>query len=59
MLPHNSLGAKMLKKLRVYKGDTHPHEAQIKGTPSPERANALQEAVSTQMRRGGAIVAEG
>lgn len=32
MLPHNSLGAKMLKKLRVYKGDVHPHEAQIKGT---------------------------
>jgi large subunit ribosomal protein L13 len=31
MLPHNSLGAKMLKKLRVYSGPTHPHEAQIKG----------------------------
>ncbi len=31
MLPHNKLGAAMLKKLRVYKGDTHPHEAQIKG----------------------------
>ena len=31
MLPHNKLGAKILKKLRVYGGDTHPHEAQIKG----------------------------
>ena len=31
MLPHNKLGAAMLKKLRVYKGDTHPHEAQIIG----------------------------
>lgn len=31
MLPHNSLGAQMLKKLRVYKSDQHPHEAQIKG----------------------------
>ena len=31
MLPHNKLGAAMLKKLRVYKGTTHPHEAQIKG----------------------------
>jgi large subunit ribosomal protein L13 len=31
MLPHNSLGAKMLKKLRVYRGPSHPHEAQIKG----------------------------
>ena len=31
MLPHNSLGAKMLKKLRVYKGPEHRHEAQVKG----------------------------
>ena len=31
MLPHNKLGAKMLKKLRVYAGEAHPHEAQIKG----------------------------
>lgn len=31
MLPHNSLGADMLKKLRVYKDAVHPHEAQIKG----------------------------
>lgn len=28
MLPHNTLGANMLKKLRVYKGTEHPHEAQ-------------------------------
>jgi len=28
MLPHNRLGAKMIKKLRVYVGDTHPHLAQ-------------------------------
>ena len=25
MLPHNRLGAAMIKKLRVYVGDTHPH----------------------------------
>jgi len=30
MLPHNRLGASMLKKLRVYAGDTHPHLAQTK-----------------------------
>ncbi len=30
MLPHNRLGASMLKKLRVYTGDTHPHLAQTK-----------------------------
>jgi len=29
MLPHNRLGAEMLKKLRVYVGDTHPHQAQL------------------------------
>ncbi|MFC1939405.1 50S ribosomal protein L13 [Chloroflexota bacterium] len=30
MLPHNRLGAQMMKKLRVYAGDAHPHGAQIK-----------------------------
>jgi large subunit ribosomal protein L13 len=30
MLPHNRLGAKMVKKLRVYVGDTHPRLAQVK-----------------------------
>ncbi len=29
MLPHNSLGRKMLTKLRVYKGAEHKHEAQM------------------------------
>ena len=28
MLPHNRLGASMLKKLKVYSGDTHPHLGQ-------------------------------
>lgn len=28
MLPKGPLGRQMLKKLRVYKGATHPHEAQ-------------------------------
>jgi len=28
MLPKNSLGRAMFKKLKVYKGATHPHEAQ-------------------------------
>jgi len=28
MLPHNSLGRKMLKKLKVYAGPDHKHEAQ-------------------------------
>ena len=28
MLPHNKLGRAMLKKLKVYAGAEHPHEAQ-------------------------------
>jgi len=28
MLPKNAMGRAMLKKLRVYKGDTHEHQAQ-------------------------------
>jgi len=28
MLPKNKLGRKMIKKLKVYVGDKHPHEAQ-------------------------------
>lgn len=28
MLPKNSLGRRMLKKLKIYSGSAHPHEAQ-------------------------------
>jgi large subunit ribosomal protein L13 len=34
MLPHNRIGARMLKRLRVYRGEAHPHEAQ-QPTPLP------------------------
>ena len=30
MLPHNRLEARMMKRLRVYVGDTHPYQGQIK-----------------------------
>jgi len=29
MLPHNSLGRDMLRRLKVYNGSTHPHTAQL------------------------------
>ena len=29
MLPHNSLGRAMFKKLKVYPGNEHPHQAQV------------------------------
>ncbi|HEY6058428.1 MAG TPA: uL13 family ribosomal protein, partial [Candidatus Limnocylindrales bacterium] len=28
MLPHNRLGARQLRKLKVYAGSDHPHQAQ-------------------------------
>jgi len=30
MLPHNRLGARMFKKLKVYAGETHPHPTPVK-----------------------------
>ena len=32
MMPKNNLGKKMLKKLKVYSGNAHPHEAQCPKT---------------------------
>ena len=32
MLPHNRLGASILKKLKVYAGNTHPHMAQTRAS---------------------------
>ncbi len=29
MLPHTKLGAQMIKKLRIYAGAEHPHQAQL------------------------------
>ncbi len=34
MLPQNRLRARMMKRLRVYAGDTYPHPAQTKATPT-------------------------
>ncbi len=38
MLPHNTLGRKMLSKLKVYDGPTHPHGAQM---PVPYELNQV------------------
>ena len=29
MLPHNSIGRHMMRRLKVYAGDSHPHQAQV------------------------------
>jgi large subunit ribosomal protein L13 len=33
MLPDNKLGRDMLKRLKVYAGDSHPHQAQVAENP--------------------------
>lgn len=38
MLPHTKLGRAMAKKLKVYAGDKHPHEAQV-GAGKKEKAS--------------------
>jgi len=47
MIPHNRLGRKILRHLKVYAGPEHPHEAQVnagkgKEQPQPEKAAAEQ-----------------
>lgn len=37
MLPKNKLGRKLIKKLKVYGGESHPHQAQL-----PEPINLLK-----------------
>jgi len=32
MIPHNKLGRAVYRKLKVYKGDLHPHSAQQPAT---------------------------
>lgn len=37
MLPKNSLGRAMFRKLRVYRGPDHPHGAQVRATGGSEQ----------------------
>ena len=41
MLPHNRLGRAMFKKLKVYPGNEHPHQAQT-SFRHPERSEGLR-----------------
>ena len=34
MLPKNRLNASMMKRLKVYTGDAHPHQGQLRATPA-------------------------
>jgi hypothetical protein len=54
MLPHNHLGADMLRRLKVYGGPDHPHEAQ---QPKPwERPTA--EAILAERQADAEAAAE-
>lgn len=39
MLPHNRLGRAMFKKLKVYAGDSHPHQAQVTGVKTTAKGS--------------------
>ena len=41
MLPRNNLGRQMLTRLKIYAGDQHPHEAQVRGAEN--RQNTANE----------------
>jgi large subunit ribosomal protein L13 len=41
MLPHNRLGRAMFKKLKVYAGDSHPHQAQVSGTKATAKGSEI------------------
>jgi large subunit ribosomal protein L13 len=47
MLPHNSLGRAMFKKLKVYPGNEHPHQAQV-SLRRPERSEEIRVAKSEE-----------
>ena len=55
MLPHNRLGRAMFKKLKVYPGDEHPHQGQVRvrGTERSEELIAMAE------NKGSEILPEG
>lgn len=41
MLPHNRLGRAMFKKLKVYAGEEHPHQAQVAGTKATAKGSEV------------------
>ena len=40
MLPHNSLGDRLIKRLKVYAGPEHPHQAQVNANNGKKRVSA-------------------
>jgi large subunit ribosomal protein L13 len=40
MLPNSRLGRTMYKKLKVYAGDKHPHQAQLAGAKESDKGSS-------------------
>ena len=40
MLPKNSMGRRMLSRLKLYAGNSHPHEAQVRGSQKSQAKEA-------------------
>jgi large subunit ribosomal protein L13 len=40
MLPNSRLGRAMYKKLKVYAGNEHPHQAQVAGIKEPDKGSS-------------------
>ena len=59
MLPHNRLGAKLRRHLKVYVGPEHPHQAQTGGAPKKpkvavaEKPTAPAAEAGSRRRRAG------
>jgi large subunit ribosomal protein L13 len=43
MLPHNALGRKMLRKLKIYAGSDHPHAAQFRAWEKQQQRSTTEE----------------
>jgi ribosomal protein L13 len=50
MLPGNRLGRKMFRRLKVYSGETHPHEAQVNAGKGKALAAQILAGVSSQVQ---------
>ena len=46
MLPHNALGRKMLRKLKIYAGPEHPHTAQFRAYEKQQRTTNEEQSAS-------------
>ncbi|TET50909.1 MAG: 50S ribosomal protein L13 [Dehalococcoidia bacterium] len=55
MLPRNRLGRAMFKKLKVYPGDEHPHQGQVR----VRRTERSEELIAMAENKGSEILPEG